>query len=212
MQHKGTFIVFEGGEGSGKSHHAQALVYRLQAEGRDVLLTHEPGGTGSEVGKAIREIILRKDGDEQVHARTELLLFLANRAQHVEGVILPALAEGKIVICDRFSGSTFAYQLGGRELPDPEMVKNIDAYARAGLEPDRVVFLDVDPAVGLQRRRSATPEALNRIDTEELAFHERVHNYFVQLASDPKWVTVSTQTGTIEENQEKVYSVVKDML
>lgn len=203
----GRFIVFEGGEGSGKSAHAKVLAERLTSEGHEVVLTREPGG--SEYCQKIRQLIL-DEHDEKVAARTELFLFFADRAQHVESVILPALAAGKIVICDRYSGSTFAYQLGGRKLPDAEFVQQMEAYARANCEPELVLYLDVEPETGLQRRNEKG--GVNRLDKETLDFHHRVREYFHQLAQNESWCTFSTMEGSKEENAKKVYEAVRERL
>lgn len=203
----GHFIVFEGGEGSGKSRHASALAERLRADGFEVVCTHEPGG--SRIGKMIREVLLSENG-EVVVPRAELLLFLADRAQHVESVIRPALMEGKVVICDRFSGSTMAYQVGGRQLPEVDLIEQADAYARNGVEPELVLFLDIDPAVGLKRRHDGDGD-VNRMDDEELQFHQRVYSYFLQLSEQPHWERIST-VGPREENQQRIYETVQQRL
>ncbi len=200
----GKFIVFEGGEGSGKSRHSKFVAEKLEADGYSVVYTHEPGG--SEIGQRIREIILTDTGTP-LHPRAELLLFLADRAQHVEQVIKPALEAGKIVICDRFSGSTFAYQLGARDLPDPDMIKRMDAYARGAISPDFVLYLDIDPEDGVQRKREAGQE-LNRLDTEQLAFHQRVREHFIsQVKENENWNLYST-VGPKEENSQKIYELI----
>ncbi|MFH1426712.1 MAG: dTMP kinase [Candidatus Kerfeldbacteria bacterium] len=205
---KGTFIVFEGGEGSGKTRHASALAEYLRNEGYDVLETHEPGG--SEVGKVIRKAILYEN-KHSVFPRTELFLFLADRAQHVEEVIRPALEEGKVVLCDRFSGSTFAYQLGGRELRETELIQEMDAYARNGLDPDMVLYLDIDPETGIQRKEEG-PEELNRMDKEELEFHKKVRVYFLKLAEEnDNWEILSTD-GPKEENEEKIIDLIMNQI
>ncbi|MFC1598003.1 dTMP kinase [Patescibacteria group bacterium] len=205
---KGRFIVFEGGEGSGKTRHSKYAVEKLRKAGHDVLLTHEPGGT--EIGKMIRQIILHEN-DVEVSARTELFLFLADRAQHIEEVIRPALEQGKLVVCDRFSGSTFAYQFGGRQLPDKDEIFAMDAYARAGIEPELVIYLDIDPKIGIQRKEE-NPKDLNRMDKQELAFHQRVHDYFQQLTQENEdWVGISTDCPK-DESAEKVYKTIIERL
>ena len=158
MAERGQFILFEGGEGSGKTGHSQAVAERLKAEGHDVVWTREPGGS-NEVCAKIRETIMMED----VVPRAELLLFLANRAQHVEQVIKPALAEGKIVICDRFSPSTMAYQLSARRLDHPQFIRDMDDYARDGLWPDAIFYLHVPPKEGVKRRL-----ALEGVEGEEV--------------------------------------------
>ncbi|OGY86294.1 MAG: dTMP kinase [Candidatus Kerfeldbacteria bacterium RIFOXYA2_FULL_38_24] len=205
---KGKFIVFEGGEGSGKTSHIKFTARSLEKAGFSVLLTREPGG--SPVCQRIREIILDKE-PKLTSEFAELFLFFADRAQHVAEVILPALQQGKIVLCDRFSGSTFAYQLGGRALPDADFVKKMEQYSRQSLDPDLVVYLDVEVAVGLSRRQ--VDGGVDRIDAEKKQFHERVRNYFLQLtAENNNWLKVSTNAGALEENSLKVYQAVKKFL
>lgn len=205
---KGLFIVFEGGEGSGKTKHSTAITERLQQSGKRVLHTREPGATT--LGKRIRHLIL-EDSETSISARAELLLFLADRAQHVEEVIAPALNEGQIVICDRFSGSTFAYQLGGRQLQDANAVRAMDAYARDGITPDLVIYLDIDPKTGIARKQDGD-ELFNRMDAEAFEFHQRVREYFLELAKNEQWLVLSTQHGTREENSEKIYQAILQRL
>ena len=171
------FIVFEGCEGSGKSSHSKALAQRLQEAGYNIVHTREPGG--SELGLEIRHILLQERTIAMAD-RTELFLFLAARAQHVQQVINPALAAGSIVICDRFSGSTLAYQIGARQLPQSDLVLAAEEYARYGLQPDLVLYLDIDPQVGLQRK-AIGHEEMTRIDGESLTFHQAVRAYFQKL-------------------------------
>ena len=129
----------------------------------------------------------------------------------METVIRPALAAGHIVICDRFSGSTFAYQLGARGLEDADMVTAMDAYARAGISPDLVMYLDIDPVVGLQRKRESD-EAMNRLDNEALAFHQRVRAHFLEQAKDQaNWVTYSTD-GAKDTNSQNILAAVRSQL
>ena len=187
-----TFIVFEGGEGSGKSTQARLLASALGA-----VLTHEPGGT--EVGQAIRRLVLDLDGFP-VDPRAEALLLLADRAQHVATVIRPALAGGATVVCDRFSGSTLAYQGYGRGL-DVGALAEMSRWASGGLEPDVVVLLD-----GVVR---GGPDASDRMEAEDAAFHARVvEGYRALAAADPdRWVVVEA-AGTIEEIAERVRKAV----
>lgn len=178
-----TFIVLEGGEGSGKSTQARLLAAALGA-----VLTHEPGGTGP--GLAIRRLVLAPDG-EPLDPRAEALLLLADRAQHVESVIRPALAAGRHVVCDRFSGSTLAYQGYGRRL-ELATLEAMSRWASGGLEPDVVVLLDVP--VG----RVSGPR--DRMEAEEAAFHGRVvEGYRALAAADPdRWVVVDG-SGSVDE-------------
>lgn len=183
----GTFIAFEGPEGGGKTVQVQRLARRLQQEGRDVVVTREPGGT--QVGDAIRAILLGL-GDYAILPETEVLLLAAGRAQHVREVIGPALARGAWVLCDRYVDSTYAYQGGGREL-DLDPIRTIQAYATGGLVPDIRILLDLPVEAGLARRH-ADPDSVNRIDLDSLAFHQRVRAMYRQLAGqDPDlWVVV----------------------
>lgn len=178
MAPHGKFIVFEGGEGSGKSTQAARL-----AEHRGALATREPGGTA--LGERLRAILL--DGESgAVDARTELLLMLAARAEHCAERILPALAEGRDVVCDRFSGSTLAYQGYGRGLPLAEVRAGCEL-AAPGLVADLTILLDVPRAVAATRR--ARPADL--IESAGEAFHARVYAGFLELAaSEPGWVVV----------------------
>lgn len=178
-----TFIVLEGGEGSGKSTQARLLAAALGA-----VLTHEPGGTGP--GLAIRRLVLAPDG-EPLDPRAEALLLLADRAQHVESVIRPALAAGRHVVCDRFSGSTLAYQGYGRRL-ELATLEAMSRWASGGLEPDVVVLLDVP--VG----RVSGPR--DRMEAEEAVFHGRVvEGYRALAAADPdRWVVVDG-SGSVDE-------------
>jgi len=172
----GRFITFEGIDGSGKSTQLAALARVLIARGLPVLTTREPGGTP--VGDAIRSVVL--EGAFGMSARAELLLYLASRAEHVDRVILPALEHGSLVLCDRFSEATLAYQSYGRGLPMEEIAPLV-AFGARGLEPDLVVLLDLPAEDGLARVRER--RAANRLDREALAFHQRVREGYLALAS-----------------------------
>lgn len=178
----GRFIVFEGGEGSGKSTASAAVAGRLRAAGVTVVHTREPGGTRA--GELVRGLL-----HEELTPWAELFAFLVARAQLVEEVIRPALACGETVICDRFAPSTFAYQVHARGL-DGEKVRAANSIATGGLEPDLVVYLDIDPEVGLRRKHGET-EAI-RTGLEGLAFHRKVREgYLAQAAADPaRWLVV----------------------
>ena len=172
----GLFVALEGGEGSGKSTQLEALASWLREIGREVVVTREPGATG--VGAELRALLL--DPTQAVTARAEALLYAADRAQHVEEVVVPALARGAVVVTDRYVDSSLAYQGAGRELVFKE-VEELSRWATQGVRPDLVVLLDVDPAVGLGRaRRVGAPD---RIEAESLAFHERVRELFLTLAA-----------------------------
>ena len=169
------FITLEGPEGSGKSSQLPDLAEFLSGQGWDVLTTREPGGTP--IGDQIRQILMRLDNQE-LHPRTEILLFLASRAQLVEQVIKPALREGKLVLCDRFGDSTLAYQGYGHGL-NLDTLRTMLDFATDKLKPDLTLLLDVDVETGLQRKRKE--DEWNRLDAYELAFHQRVREGYHEL-------------------------------
>jgi dTMP kinase len=177
------FITFEGGEGCGKSTQAKALYQKLQQENLPAVLIHEPGGTT--LGEEIRKTLKRKT--EIIHPKTELLLFAASRSQLVAEIIQPALKEEKIVICDRFSHSTIAYQGYGRKL-DLATVKMVNNLATHGIKPDIVIFLDLLPEEGLARRG----KLLDRFELQELSFHHQVRQGYLKMAADEpdRWLVV----------------------
>ena len=169
------FITLEGPEGSGKSSQLPDLAEFLSGQCWDVLTTREPGGTP--IGDQIRQILMRLDNQE-LHPRTEILLFLASRAQLVEQVIKPALREGKLVLCDRFGDSTLAYQGYGHGL-NLDTLRTMLDFATDKLKPDLTLLLDVDVETGLQRKRKE--DEWNRLDAYALAFHQRVREGYHEL-------------------------------
>lgn len=173
-----TFVVIEGIEGSGKSTLMGGLGAALRAEGYDVVMTREPGGTA--VGDAVRKIFL--DEPIPVAPWAEVLLVNVARAQHVCDVIRPALAAGRIVLCDRFADSTLAYQGYGRDL-ELDLIRDVCAVAARGLEPSLTLLLDLPVSVARSRMRER-PGAADRIEREDDAFHERVRRGFLILAQD----------------------------
>jgi dTMP kinase len=191
----GHLFVFEGPEGAGKSTQVARLAARLRAAGFDPLVTREPGGTPA--GDRVRSLLL--DPDLRVDTITEFLLYAAARAQHVTELIGPAMADGRVVISDRFTAASVAYQGHGRGL-DVAWIRDVNARVTAGLTPDLVVLLDIDPAVGLAR--AATRGRPDRLEAAALDFHLRVRDGFVQQArADPeRWCVVdATETpATVE--------------
>jgi len=181
------FITLEGIDGSGKSTQARALAQALQAQGRRVVLTREPGGTA--IGDAIRHLLLEHPSGQAMSARAELLLFCASRAQLVDELIRPTLREGGIVLCDRYADSSLAYQGYGRGVDLAQLGWLLD-FATGGLQPDLTLYYDLDPQVGLERRRRARllmAEDWNRLDAQELAFHQRVYQgYEALIAQQPR--------------------------
>jgi dTMP kinase len=190
----GIFVVFEGGEGAGKSTQVRRLAAALTTAGRDVVVTREPGAT--DLGARIRGLVL--DKGEAPSPRAEALLYAADRAHHVATVVRPALARGAVVISDRYVDSSLAYQGAGRTLPVQEIAW-LSSWATGGLKPDLVVLLDVDPGVGLSRVDSRGAGA-DRLESESRAFHERVRYAFLDLAAgDPKRYLVLDAARPSEE-------------
>jgi dTMP kinase len=185
MDRAGLFLAFEGPEGAGKSTQVARLGDRLRRDGFDPVVTREPGG--SPAGDRIRAVLL--DPDLQLEPLSELLLYAAGRAQHVAERIAPALATGRLVLTDRFSGATVAYQGHGREL-DLAFVAALNERVTRGLRPDLTVLLDIDPELGLGR--VAERGVSDRLERADLAFHRRVRQGFLaQAEADPtRWRVV----------------------
>jgi dTMP kinase len=176
---RGLLITFEGGEGAGKTTLIERLFADLSERGLPVVQTRAPGGT--QIGTQLRELVLHSKGFP-IDPRCELFLFLADRSQHVQEVILPALEAGSIVLCDRFNDSTLAYQSGARGFPE-ESVRDFCRFACQGLEPDLTFYLDLDPRIGFERAKRMK----DRIEAETLAFHDAIRRSFQSLvAKEPK--------------------------
>lgn len=174
----GLFIAFEGGDGAGKSTQAAKLAKALESGGFTVLRTREPGGTA--IGEKLRSLVL-DHGHGHIDAHTEALIFAASRAAHASQVIRPALERGEIVLTDRYIDSSVAYQGAGRGL-GTEAVRDINAWATSDLQPDLTVLLDVEPAVGRQRR-TAGEAAEDRLESEADEFHAKIRAAFLDLAA-----------------------------
>lgn len=175
------FITFEGGEGSGKSTLIDKIEKELIKRGHQVVRTREPGG--SKLGEHIRNWLLNSELKINIGKRAELLLFLADRAQHIEELIKPALEAGKVVLCDRFNDSTVAYQGSGRTMGIDEVQEMCDLVCD-GLTPDLTFFLDIDPKIGLERIGKT---GRDRLESETLDFHQRTRQGFHALArQDPE--------------------------
>ena len=207
------FVTFEGVEGSGKSTQMTRLCAALEAAGRTVCLTRQPGGCA--LGQTLRGILLSQK-TAGLDDRAELFLYLADRAQHVAEVIRPALAAGQVVVCDRYTDSTVAYQGYGRGL-DTTLLQNLNAVA-AGVVPDLTVLLDLDPAIGLTRATSrnaaaGTAEAEGRFEAERLEFHERVRaGYRALAAAEPTRFAVIDAAPGPDAVAEAVWGVVAKKL
>lgn len=180
---RGWFVTFEGLDGCGKTTQIERLEARLRAQGREVVLAVEPGGT--RIGAQIRRILL-DSANQELCATAEMLLYFASRAQNVEEVILPALARGAVVLCDRFTDSTLVYQGAARGLGE-EAVRALDRIACQGLKPDLTLLIDIDPATSLERARARRlSSAENRMDEQAEEFHRRVREAYLRLAqSEP---------------------------
>lgn len=203
------FVTFEGPEGSGKTTQVRLLAGWLSAHGQDVLTTREPGGT--RIGDGIRALLL-DPAHTEMRSETEILLFSAARAQIVGQVIRPHLAKGGIVLCDRFADSTLAYQGYGRQL-DLEALRRITAFATGDLMPDLTVCLDLSVSEGLRRKAGGDQLEWNRMEREQLAFHQRVRQGFLALAAaEPaRWLVVDA-LKPIEEIQAAIRKRVAGML
>jgi dTMP kinase len=177
----GKLIVFEGVEGCGKTSQIQLCCQWLESLGISVVVTREPGGT--ELGLDLRRLLLEKSEDKPVGEVTELLLYAADRSQHVEQELKPNLAVGKYVLCDRYTDSTIAYQGYGRGL-NMDLINQLNYIATSGLESDLTIWLDVDVEVGLSRKsKDVTLQSLDRIEQETIAFHHRVQQGYASLAA-----------------------------
>ncbi len=186
---KGLFITLEGPDGSGKTSHVQPLADYIKSLGYDVRTTREPGGTL--IGDQVRAILANTD-NTTMQPRTELLLFQASRAQLVDEVILPHLAQGGILLSDRYADSTLAYQGYGHKLP-LEKLESVVRFATGGLKPDLTLFLDIDVTEGLRRRASGGD--WNRLDAYDLAFHQRAYAGYRRLieAEPQRWVIIDAR-------------------
>ncbi len=200
----GYFIVFEGGEGAGKSTQEALLAQELTSEGKTVVRTREPGGTPA--GEAIRNVLLSNEY-AGLSDRAEALLFAAARGEHVKQVIRPALEAGAIVICDRYLDSSVAYQGYGREL-GADRVRDLSVWATEGLLPDLTILLDVDPSVGLSR-----VESPDRLESEPIEYHQRVRAAFLDIASrEPDRYLVVDASGSVEEIATTIRGRVAELL
>jgi dTMP kinase len=206
---RGTFIAFEGGEGTGKSTQARLLAERLRALGHEVVLTREPGGTAG--AEAIRALLLAPPG-EGWNARAEALLFAAARSDHVERLIRPALARGAWVVCDRFVDSSRAYQGGAGGMGDGAIV-DLHRFGSEGLRPDCTVLIDVDPATIAARLAARDGGTSDAIGGRGADYHARVAATFRALAdADPHGFRLADGNGPIEAVQERVWNAIEPLL
>lgn len=202
---KGLFITLEGGDGAGKSTQIRNIERFFDEKGLVVVHTREPGGTP--IGEKLRDILLDK-GNAEMDDVTEMLIYAASRAQHVKERILPALEEGKVVVCDRFTDSSIAYQGYGRGLG--EQVAEVNRRATGGLEPDITFWLDIDPYIG--RERAGNEGELDRLETEKIDFHCRVREGYRELTEKcPGRIKRIDASKSIEEMREDIYACLEEL-
>ena len=212
MTRRGVFITFEGPEGSGKSTQLSTLAMKLRGMGREVVETHEPGGTP--IGTQIRHVLL-DSSNRELCSTAELLLMFASRAQNVDQLILPALSAGQVVLCDRFTDSTLAYQGAARGL-GAEVVYELDRIACRGLVPDLTVLIDIDADTGLERarrRNDRTHDSDSRMEEQAVTFHRKVREAYRQIASDEtRRVRLIDGARTREAVAADVWSAIESVL
>jgi dTMP kinase len=203
----GLFITLEGPEGAGKSTNREYLAAKLRAEGIDVLLTREPGGTP--LAERIRELLLAPS-DEAMHADTELLLVFAARAQHLEQVIRPALARGAVVLCDRFTDATYAYQGGGRGLSH-DRIATLETFVQGDLRPDLTLVFDLPVEVGLAR--AAARGRLDRFEQEGRTFFDAVRSTYLDRAkADPARYRLVDAAQSLDQVQQVLDVMLPQLL
>lgn len=206
----GLFITFEGGEGCGKSTQIAALKARLEAKGKTVVQTREPGGTA--LGESVRNLLQYDDAGQGMSPEAELLLFAASRAQHVRELIAPAIAEGQIVLCDRFLDSTTVYQGVARAI-DSKKVDTINQFAIGDTNPDLTILIDLPPEIGLARVHARSDGQLDRMEKEAIEFFQAVRQGYLDLAkSEPKRFLVLDGSQSVEELETQIWQKVEATL
>src|SRR6056297_1129702 len=206
---KGFLITFEGVEGSGKSTQINLLAEKLEKIGQEVVLTREPGGT--KLGEKIRDLLLDPNNID-MDDRAEILLYAADRAQHVKKKIIPALEEGKIVLTDRYFDSNIAYQGYGRKL-EMKMVRKINEWVIRDIWPDLTILLDIDAKIGLERARNLTSDKKgDRLEQELITFYENIRNGYLEIAAkEDRFVTINGEKKA-EKINSKIFQIVKERL
>ena len=203
----GLFITFEGGEGCGKSTQIAALKTRLEAMGKTVVQTREPGGTA--LGESVRNLLQYDDAGQGMSPEAELLLFAASRAQHVRELVAPAIAEGQIVLCDRFLDSTTVYQGVARAI-DSKKVDTINQFAIGDTMPDLTILIDLPPEIGLARVHARSDGKLDRMENEAIEFFQAVRQGYLDLAkSEPKRFLVLDGSQSVEELETQIWQKVE---
>ena len=204
------FITFEGGDGSGKTTQLKVIENYLRARGRSCLSTREPGGTS--LGQLIRQVLLEV-GTQSITSPTELFLYLADRAQHMHEVVIPALKQGKIVLCDRHTDSTLAYQGYGRGI-DLSLLRSLNDIASEGIRPDLTLLFDCPAEIGLSRTVQRQPQTSSgrnedRFEREKIEFHERVRAGFLELArAEPNRFRIVDAALSAEEVGQEVKNII----
>ncbi|HJB55346.1 MAG TPA: dTMP kinase [Candidatus Olsenella avistercoris] len=203
---RGVFITLEGADGCGKSTQAARLADALEASGREVVRLREPGGTA--ISEKVRAILL-DPANAEMCPECELMLYEASRAQLVREVVEPALSRGAVVLCDRFYDSTYAYQAGGRSLPEG-LVRRANALGSCGLDPDRTLVFDLDPELAYAR---ATAGGADRMEAEGLAFQRRVRDAYLRLAqAEPARVRIVDASGEREAVAGRALAAIADLV
>ncbi|MBS7326854.1 MAG: dTMP kinase [Thiopseudomonas sp.] len=204
---RGLFITLEGPEGGGKSTNREYLAERLRALGHEVVLTREPGGT--QLAEKIRALLLAEH-DEPMAVDAELLLMFAARAQHINQLIVPALTAGRLVLCDRFTDATYAYQGGGRGI-DPQRIAVLEAFVQGALRPDLTLLFDLPVEAGMARARQRG--ALDRFEQEHQDFFEAVrHSYLQRAAAEPQRFRVLDAGQRLGQVQQQLEPVLQEIL
>ncbi|MDG1242036.1 MAG: dTMP kinase [Opitutae bacterium] len=206
----GLFITFEGTEGCGKSTQINALAARLQNQGQQVLQTREPGGTP--LGEAVRNLLQHDKAGAGMSPEAELLLFTASRAQLTRERILPAIAKGEIVLCDRFMDSTTVYQGVARQI-DSQAVAAINRFAVGEARPDLTILIDLSPEVGMARVHARCDGELDRIEQEAIEFFQAVRTGYLKLAeSEPERFLVLDGSASVETLERQIWAAVQPRL
>ena len=204
---KGLFITLEGIEGAGKSTAVDFIEDFLTKEGHDVIKTREPGGTV--IGEQIREILLKNENYTLTYD-TELLLVFSARAQHIQEVILPALSLGKIILCDRFTDASYAYQGGGRGI-DASRINLLEKWVQGDLRPNLTLLFDLDVSIGMQRTKKRSDT--DRFEREEINFFEKIRNTYLERAkNEPQRFRIINSASSLENVKEQIVTILKDFL
>ena len=212
MVNKGVFITFEGAEGVGKTTQIKLLAEYLKEQGREVVITREPGGT--ELAEQLRNIVKYYNGDEPMCDETEALLFAASRAQHTVNLIIPSLEQGKVVLSDRFFDSTIAYQGYARE-QDIDFLKTIIDYTTRSVKPDLTLLLDLPLKISDERveKRADALAAVDRLENEGDKFMTKVREGFLEIAKlEPNRVKIVDASANIEEVHSQILGILKDVI